>query len=81
MVKDNSISSLSNYPTGRDKDFCEDMTSKQGPSSNDHVQWGQVQVPVYINRAPACSAKRPLKEKVNACFLQISIAQNTGIVF
>jgi len=80
VIKNNSISRFSNYPTREDGDFSGYVTVKVCSSLNDHVQRLKVEVPMNINRVSAVSTKWALKKQVEASFLRAIGAKNTGVV-
>jgi len=74
IVKDDSISSYPNHPTGCDANFSENAVIKGFPCLQDHIQRSSIQVLDDWDSGPAIPTERTFKEQVEAGFFTVQVA-------
>jgi hypothetical protein len=62
-----------NCPTCNHDNLSEDCGIELSPTSDEHVLGDQIGVPLNINKSPAPSTERTLKEKVRQTFLRLGV--------
>jgi hypothetical protein len=80
IIKDNSVPSDPDDPTGCDAYFPEEVASEVTSSFNHHIKMRQAQVPLNWNGIPAGSTERTFKTEVKTCFFSSIVTEHTDII-